>query len=165
MTMVVSQYPALKSELTVNPAGYPYGSMVLPPEGSPQRDARLQAIADELNKPRTGSNGGPSILIPRQNITRWELIEAIDLADLQTNNNPFAPEWFGGVLASTAIRLRNDDGTVNRVKTNLDLIIRNGGAETQTRLNALSFQAMSRAYQLGWDYPAKWDVERALALP
>lgn len=157
MAMVASQYPALKSELTVNPQNYPYG---------PITPARKQALTDELNKPRDGTVGtGPAILAPRTNITSRELGEAIDLTDLQTNNNPFAPAWFAWVLNSAAIRLRNDDGSINRIKTNLDLIVRNGGAATQARLDALAFQPMSRAYQLGWDKVEVWDVERALALP
>lgn len=133
--MTNDQLQIMKTELTTDPRAYGYAAH-LPPNPSNWNGAR-----DLLNLVRTGTNGGPVIVIRRIDTTPLEVLEAIDIRDFpaspaQVTNIPLAQSWLESITQFLLIRLFNDDDTPTRVKQNIDRLINNVNG-SQTRLNAV----------------------------
>lgn len=88
------------------------------------------------------------ITINRADITPAELLEAIDIRDFNaTNATVAACAWFESVTQYPRIRLRNDDNTNTRVRSNLNRML-DDVQGSQTRFTALQTRQGSRAEQL-----------------
>lgn len=134
---------ALRTELQTDPAALGYAALV-----ASGNDAGLASL---LNAPRAG------IAVRRADISTQELAEAILVTDFTAlPANPTAAQlsserrylaWLTGLLAGSAVRLLNDDGTDTPVVANLKAIFA-AGTGTHTRLVALASRQGSRAEQL-----------------
>jgi len=144
--LTATQLIALKTELQTDPRVYGYAAH-LPPNPANWNGAR-----DILNLVRTGLNGGPQIIVRRDDVTPLEVLEAIDIRDFPANpagvaNIPLTQSWLESITQFALIKLFNDDDTPTRVKSNLDRIINNVQG-SQTRLNTVGKRNGSRAEEL-----------------
>jgi hypothetical protein len=146
---------ALRAEIETDPRSYSYA-----PTADGSRD---QPIADLLNLPRTGSNGGPAITIRRSDLTRQEVLEAIDVRDFISNANALQASYFESVTQSDNIRLIRDDGSDTTLLANMVRAVNNTNG-SQTRLRAMAVRAGSRAEELWGRDTFVTNVDVALAL-
>jgi hypothetical protein len=140
---------ALRSELLSDPTSLGYAPLVA------ARDD--QGLADLLNLPRDGTNGGPAITVRRADIASRDIWEAIEVTDFPAlSGNPSATQlsrerqylaWLSGLAAIPRVRLLNDDGSNTPVIANLQAMFP-GGSGTRARLTALAQRPGSRAEQL-----------------
>jgi hypothetical protein len=98
-----------------------------------------------------------AITVKRVDVMAWEILEAIDTADVQTGASaplPGALSWFESALQSARpLRLTNEDGSDTHILKNIkQIFLANGAAganpQTRARLNAIALRAGSRAEQL-----------------
>lgn len=148
----------LRTEIDTDPNGY--GLVALRNAGD------AQGIADALNLPRA------AITARRANITRDEVLEAIDVRDFaatpnQVVNAAGAVAWFESVTQADRLRLLTDAGTNTRVLANLNRLLGDTNG-SQTRLTAVANKnPASRAEQLFGvgTVLQHGDVSQALSLP
>lgn len=119
----------LKDELTNDPTGLGYAS---------KPDNQCSAAINALNA---------AISINRADIAPAELLEAIDIRDFNANATTPACSWFESVTQAPRIRLRNDNATATRIRSNLNRML-DDAQGSQTRFNALQVRQGSRAEQL-----------------
>lgn len=120
----------LKNELTTDPTSLGY-------VGQPDN-----VCTGIINLARAG------ITINRADITPQELLEAIDIRDFNaTNATVPACAWFESLTQMKSIRLRNDDNTTTRSRTNLNRML-DDTQGSQTRFTTLQTRQGSRAEQL-----------------
>jgi hypothetical protein len=138
MPLVLS---ALKTELNTDPTTLGYATDLA--AGS------TQALANMLNLVRDGTNGGPEIIVRRNDLTPNEVLEAIDSRDFELTPNAAHVAWLESVTQLARLRLVNEDGTNTRVLGNLKRILLVADTQgSRARLDAIANRQGSRAEQL-----------------
>lgn len=139
----------LATEINTDPRAYGYSTHV--------SSGNDQALADLLNLPRDGANGGPAIPIRREAVPVKSVIESITVSDFPSlPGNPTAAQlsderrklaWLTMLASLDTVRILNNDGTNGPVAVNL-LAIFPAGSATRDRLVALGSRNGSRAEEL-----------------
>lgn len=140
--------PELAAEINTDPQTYGYGPHVT--------TGNDQAIADLLNKIRTGADGEAAIVIPRSSCSGVEIQEAMDLRDISfpgTIQASAGASFLESAWQSTQVPLltpptqANPNGQKTLIRKNLDRITGDING-SQARLDALALRNGSRAEQL-----------------
>lgn len=135
---------ALAQEINLDPQTYGYAAFVAA--------GNDQAVADLLNKVRTGDDGEAAIAIKRPDCSPEEILEAIDVRDFpaaptQVNSVPLAQSYLQSVTRLARVRLTLDAGGKSLVRKNIDRLV--GDTQgSQARLDAIAVRAGSRAEEL-----------------
>lgn len=141
----------LKTELLNDPASLGYAAFV-----DIRNDTALSQI---LNFVRNGvaqcpvnNVAGAAITINRPDCDPSEILEAIDIRDFAASpagvtNNQFASAWFESITQFARVRLANPNGSMSRVRQNIDRMVGNAN-NSQTRLDAVAVRFGHRAEQL-----------------
>jgi len=124
-------YPQLKTEITTDPQALGYAG---------KSDSEC---ADILNLIRA------TIIIRRDNIMPFEVLEAVDNRDFDTLITAAQIGLLQALAGQRALRIINDDGTDTRTLGNLRRMFQNPGPQgTRARLVDMANRDGSRAEQL-----------------
>jgi hypothetical protein len=146
MTVNIS---GLTSELLNDPVGYGYSNFI--------QNGDDAGLAFQLNLVRTGSNGGPQIIVKRSDISKSDVWHAIDVGDYTAlpanpNNTQLSQErrflsWMEGLANIDRVQLLNNDGSDTQVFKNFNAMFPSGTG-TRDRLLNLATRNGSRSEQL-----------------
>jgi hypothetical protein len=133
MTLTPAQLTTLKTELNTDPNAYGYAAYLGDNFNPP-------ALAAMLNLPRA------AIEMPRPDVTREELLEAIKLTDFiaKANQEIFQGSYIESLLQNPSIRILKANGDDTRVMTNIMTVLANG-SQSEARVRALAKRQGSRA--------------------
>lgn len=145
----------LRNEINTDPRGYGYATDL--------ESGYIGGVTNRLSALRDGSNppsnptaaGGAAdgkITIRKPTVVRFDILEAIDIRDFQSNPNAvgnitLAASWFESTTQADTVRLANDDGSKTQTRKNLDRLVGNTNL-SQDRLDAVSIKNGSRVEEL-----------------
>ena len=152
MELTATQLATLKSEFINDPRNYGYKPFFPPALGGTGSVLDSNSVAELINRIRTGSNGGPGIIVKRNDVLPLEILSAIDTRDLKASPTTLESAWLESLTqlsGGAPLVLFNEDDTNTLVKNNIDRLVNNAQG-SQTRVNAVGKRNGSRAEELGF---------------
>ena len=166
-----AQLSTLKGELVSDPRAYGYPQHIPTALGGTGSALDSNAVAALINLRRDGTNGGPAIVIKRNDVPASEILAAIDVADLLSTANVLQGSWFEKIMDQTGenrLTLFDEADQATIVLANIRALLPGAGNASKTRVNTLAKRNGSRAEELGFGkgyVVSDVDVEAAIRLP